>query len=186
MSIIFTVNGQQVTVPDTMGSVKLIDYLGDTLNLTGTKLCCGIAVCRACTVQMRRSASFTSEPIVACSTPLSELHRSEITTVEGVAQNGALSPIQEAFLENFSFQCGYCAPGFVMAATIFLEWLQTASVSEAELDDAIEDAIGPHICRCTGYVRYYEAVRKVALAQMNSPQSGAQNGTQNTKAEATQ
>lgn len=174
MTITFTVNDQQVSVPDTMGSVKLIDFLGDTLNLTGTKLCCGIAVCRACTVQMRRSAMVTSEPIVACSTPLSEVHGSAITTVEGVAQNGVLSPIQEEFLKYFSFQCGYCAPGFVMAATIFLEWLQTASVSEEELDNAIEDAIGPHICRCTGYVRYYQAVRNVALAQMNGTTEATQ------------
>ncbi|MCB6146690.1 hypothetical protein LHK12_21800 [Providencia rettgeri] len=75
-----------------------------------------------------------------------------------------LSPVQQAFVENFSFQCGYCTPGFVNAATVFIEELQRNPIAEADLEEAIKQALNNHICRCTGYVRYYEAVRDVVLA----------------------
>jgi aerobic-type carbon monoxide dehydrogenase small subunit (CoxS/CutS family) len=104
------------------------------------------------------------EPVIACSTALSTLDGARITTIEGASSQPTLLPIQQAFLDNFSFQCGYCTPGFVMASKIFLDWLKTApAMTDAELDDAIADAIGGHICRCTGYVRYYEALKKESL-----------------------
>ena len=105
----------------------------------------------------------TAEPVISCSTALATLDQTEILTIEGVSSGETLHPIQTAFLENFAFQCGYCTPGFVMASVIFLDWLQSAQIGEDELDNAIDEAIGPHICRCTGYVRYYEALRATAL-----------------------
>ena len=161
MTISFTVNGAPQQVEPDRASETLLDYLHDELNLTGTKLCCGIGVCRACTVSVTKDAVAT--PMISCSTPLSVLDGTRIRTVEDVAEGAQLSPIQQAFLEHFSFQCGYCTPGFVMAATVFLDQVRTSAITEDQLDRAIADAIGEHICRCTGYVRYYEAVKEVAL-----------------------
>lgn len=160
MSIRFRVNGAQQSVEDWRGSETLLDYLHDDLDLTGTKLCCGIGVCRACTVSMEKDGATSA--IISCSTPLSVLDAARIRTVEDVADGSQLSPIQDAFLTNFAFQCGYCAPGFVMAATVFLDQLADSPVRVEQLDAAIEDAVGQHICRCTGYVRYYEAIRAQA------------------------
>ena len=161
MTISFSVNGIPQEVGDDRASDTLLDYLHDDLNLTGTKLCCGIGVCRACTVAVAKGPSLN--PMISCSTPLSVLDGTDIHTVEGVAEDGQLSRIQQAFLHHFSFQCGYCAPGFVMAATVLIDTLRRAPVAPDQLDAAIADAIGEHICRCTGYVRYYEAVKEVAL-----------------------
>lgn len=167
MSISFTVNGAPQTVPDDQADVKLLDYLHETMGKTGTKFCCGMGVCRACTVSMTKGVNQTAEPVVSCSTALASVNGADITTIEGVSSGPELHPIQTAFLDNFAFQCGYCTPGFVMASQIFLDWLQTAQVSEDQLDAAIQDAIGDHICRCTGYVRYHEALKTTALAVMN-------------------
>lgn len=167
MSISFTVNGVPQTVDDDQADTKLLDYLHETMGKTGTKFCCGMGVCRACTVSMTKAPNRNAEPIVSCSTALASIDGGDITTIEGVSNDGELHPIQAAFLENFSFQCGYCTPGFVMASKIFLDWLETATVREDQLDGAIEDAIGDHICRCTGYVRYHEALKATALSVIN-------------------
>ena len=161
MTISFSVNGAPQSVPASRGSDTLLDFLHDDLNLTGTKLCCGIGVCRACTVAVAKGPA--TNPMISCSTPLSVLDGTDIRTVEDIARNGRLARIQAAFLDHFSFQCGYCTPGFVMASTVFLDEIADSPVAPDQLDAAIEDAIGQHICRCTGYVRYYEAVKEVAL-----------------------
>ncbi|MEM8653333.1 MAG: 2Fe-2S iron-sulfur cluster-binding protein [Pseudomonadota bacterium] len=163
MTISFTVNGQPQEVEDSRGADRLIEYLHEDLGLTGSKFCCGIGVCRACTVSMTKGPNATAEPIISCSTALSSLHHTSITTIEGVSDGSALHPVQTAFLEGFAFQCGYCTPGFVMASVIFLDWLKDAQIPKDQLDEAIEDAIGAHICRCTGYVKYYEALKATAL-----------------------
>lgn len=164
MSIGFTVNGQPHQVDEARGSERLIDFLHDDLNLTGTKFCCGIGVCRACTVAVAKMPNPAETPVVSCSTPLSLLAGAEITTIEGVSHGGDLLPIQQAFLRHFSFQCGYCTPGFVMAAKIFLDGLQAQPLPPDQLDAAITRAIGDHICRCSGYVRYAQALKEVALS----------------------
>jgi aerobic-type carbon monoxide dehydrogenase small subunit (CoxS/CutS family) len=165
MTIAFAVNGAPHQVDASRGEDLLIDYLHEDLNLTGAKLCCGIAVCRACTVAMTKPPNEAATPIVACSTSLQMIDGAEITTIEGVTPaNGSLLPIQQAFLSEFAFQCGYCAPGFVIASHIFLERLNRAPISRSQLDNAIAEAIGAHICRCTGYVRYHAALRKTAEA----------------------
>jgi aerobic-type carbon monoxide dehydrogenase small subunit (CoxS/CutS family) len=75
----------------------------------------------------------------------------------------ALSPVQQAFLDHFSFQCGYCTPGFVNAATVLLERLAKSPVAASEVEATISEALDPHLCRCTGYVRYYQAVKALVL-----------------------
>lgn len=170
MSISFTINGQPKEVDTDRGAETLLDYLHDDMDLTGTKLCCGIGVCKACTVSVTKGPSVN--PMISCSTPLSVLDGTEIRTIEDIADGDTLSPIQQEFLSNFSFQCGYCAPGFVMAATVFLDQVARSPITRDQLDQAIADAIGEHICRCTGYVRYFEAVKTVALQVMADATGG--------------
>jgi aerobic-type carbon monoxide dehydrogenase small subunit (CoxS/CutS family) len=164
MTIAFSVNGISQQVDAARGDDKLIDFLHDDLNLTWTKFCCGIGICRACTVSSVRLPNPAATPVISCSTALSMVDGTSITTIEGVSQGAVLLPVQEAFLRWFSFQCGYCTPGFVMAAKIFLDGLVVTPIPRSELDQAIDRAIGAHICRCTGYVRYYQALRETAEA----------------------
>jgi aerobic-type carbon monoxide dehydrogenase small subunit (CoxS/CutS family) len=84
--------------------------------------------------------------------------------VEGHANDGELSVLQKAFIEHFAFQCGYCTPGFLNEAQVLLERLARKPVAVSELDKTIAEALDGHLCRCTGYVKYYEAVRAVILA----------------------
>jgi aerobic-type carbon monoxide dehydrogenase small subunit (CoxS/CutS family) len=165
-SVALTINGRLVQRDNLEPGLALVDFLHEELGLTGTKFGCGIGVCRACTVAVRRSPGAPPNPVIACSTPVASLDGQHIQTVEGLAEDGALSPLQSAFLDHFAFQCGYCTPGFLVASSILLERLRAAPVAADQLDAAIADALGPHLCRCTGYVRYYQAVRE-ALA--NTP-----------------
>lgn len=165
MALRFEINGDAKELPDSRGSEMLIDYLHEDLGLTGTKFCCGIGVCRACTVAVRKGDGL-GDLGIACSTPLALLDGTRVTTIEGIGSPDALSAVQEAFLHHFSFQCGYCTPGFVIATTLLVDRLRARPLDGAALDAAIADAIGPHICRCTGYVRYAQAVRDVATAAM--------------------
>jgi aerobic-type carbon monoxide dehydrogenase small subunit (CoxS/CutS family) len=167
MTIAFSVNGVAHEVEAARGADRLIDFLHEDLNLTGTKFCCGVGVCRACTVSVTRPPNWAATPIISCSIPLSMVDGAEIVTIEGVSAPGALSPIQQEFLTEFAFQCGYCTPGFVIAAKIFLDGLRVAPIPHDRLDQAIETAIGSHICRCSGYVRYYQAIRKLAEAMLD-------------------
>jgi len=144
--------------------LKLVDFLREEAGLTGTKFCCGIAVCRVCTVAVQRVPGGGQEATRSCTTPLSEVNGKIVTTVEGLAKDGELHPLQQSFLDNFAFQCGYSAPGFLMASYCLLDRLKRSPVTEADVDAAIENAVGQHICRCTGYVRYHRAIRQVVLA----------------------
>ena len=75
----------------------------------------------------------------------------------------AISPVQQKYLEHFSFQCGYCTPGFVIAATVLVERLAKAPIRAADVEQVVGEALQPHLCRCTGYVRYYAAVKDLVL-----------------------
>lgn len=162
-----TVNGRAygpVEVPEDM---MLVDVLHEYLGLTGTRFGCGQGVCRACTVIVDDERG--PREVRSCITGAHYFQGKRIRTVEGHARRDEsgrmveLSPVQQAFLDHFSFQCGYCTPGFVNAATVLLERLRKQPVARAELEDAITEALNPHLCRCTGYVRYYQAVRQLAL-----------------------
>lgn len=159
----FFINGKAVTASADDSDMSLLEFLQEKENLTGTKLCCGIGVCRACTVGIRNQAHAPLEKTLACSTPVSFVQGMHVQTVEGLAQGNDLSELQAAFLENFSFQCGYCAPGFLMAASAMLERVKLAPTKASELDGLMDTWVGDNLCRCTGYVKYKEAIRKVAL-----------------------
>jgi aerobic-type carbon monoxide dehydrogenase small subunit (CoxS/CutS family) len=173
-----TINGRgygPIEVPEGM---MMIDVLHEMLDLTGSRLGCGIGICHACVVIWDRDEK-TSEEVRTCITGAGFFDGKRIRTIEGIAQRDdkggimALSPVQQAFLDRFSFQCGYCTPGFVNAATVLLERLKQAPVPRAEVETTVAAALENHICRCTGYVRYYEALRDVILATPGLTQSGA-------------
>lgn len=144
-------------VPD----LTLADFLHEKAGLTGTKVSCGIGVCKACTVAVQSPGQSDLQRIQACVMPVAALNGYNIITVEGLASSQALSSQQQAFLKHFSFQCGYCAPGFLMGLTLLMDMLKRNPVKRENLDKVIEDNLGEHICRCTGYVKYYQAIHAV-------------------------
>lgn len=163
-----TVNGEAVGPVEIPEDLMLLEFLQEYLNLTGTRYGCGQGVCRACTVILDRPDG-RSDAVPSCITGAAYLDGAAIRTVEGHARRDAsgavvaLSPIQQAFLEHFSFQCGYCTPGFVNGATVLLERLARNPVPRAEVERVVLEGMNPHICRCTGYVRYLTAIRDVVL-----------------------
>ncbi|KRA76884.1 (2Fe-2S)-binding protein [Lysobacter sp. Root667] len=162
------VNGRAHGPIDVPEDMMLVDVLHEYLGLTGTRFGCGQGVCRACTVIVDDENG--PREVRSCITGAHYFAGKRIRTVEGHAKRddaGAiveLSPVQQAFLDHFSFQCGYCTPGFVNAATVLLERLKKTPVAAAEVEAAITEALDPHLCRCTGYVRYYQAVKALVLA----------------------
>ena len=148
MSINLTVNGKQhqVTVePET----PLLWVLRDTLGLTGTKYGCGISTCGACTVLV------DGKPRRSCRLPVSGLNGSEVTTIEGISQNG-LNVVQKAWIEEDVVQCGYCQSGQVMTATALLA--ENPHPSDADIDKAMRG----NICRCGVYQRIKTAIHRAA------------------------
>jgi aerobic-type carbon monoxide dehydrogenase small subunit (CoxS/CutS family) len=164
-----TVNGVRVGPVDVPDTMTMLDFLNEYLNLTGTRPGCGIGVCHACTVIVDGVDGRSVEERT-CITAAHAFDGKRIRTVEAHAGRDAagnpvrLSPVQQAFIEHFAFQCGYCTPGFVAGATVLIERLQREPVARTDLERTIMEALDRHICRCTGYVRYYEAVREVILA----------------------
>jgi len=163
ISVSIILNGQKTEPRQVTKNMLLLDFLHDEMELTGTKFGCGIGVCRACTVAWQRVPTAEPVPILACSTPVDLVNGQTIHTVEGLADKNGLSKLQTAVLEAFAFQCGYCTPGFLMAGEILLDGLKHAPIERDKVDEAVLGAIGQHICRCTGYVRYLQAMRKVIL-----------------------
>lgn len=161
------VNGVSHGPMDVPAGLMMIDWLHETLGLTGSRLGCGQGICHACVVIVDH-ADGSSETVRTCITGANYFDGKTVRTVEGHAVRDAdgkltLAPIQQAFLDHFSFQCGYCTPGFVNAATVLIERLKRHPVARADLEAAITEGLNDHICRCTGYVRYYAAVRDVVL-----------------------
>ena len=130
----------------------LTDFLRHTLGLTGTHVGCEHGVCGACTVLL------DGVSVRGCLTLAAQVDGHEVRTVEGLAQNGALTTLQRAFNETHALQCGFCTPGILMAATDLLD--RSGMPSRAE----IEDMLSGHICRCTGYTPIVDAIEKAARA----------------------
>jgi aerobic-type carbon monoxide dehydrogenase small subunit (CoxS/CutS family) len=139
------------------------DYLREYLGLTGTKFGCGAAQCLSCAVIVDNpdGTSYTSP---TCIVPAASFNGKSIRTVEGHAKNGELSVLQKAFIDHFAFQCGYCTAGFLNESQVLLERLAKKRVPRAALEKTIAEALDGHLCRCTGYIKYHEAVRDVILA----------------------
>ena len=145
----FVLNGRKRTeaVAD---NVLLLDWLRESLGLTGTKTGCDGGECGACTVLI------DDKPRLSCLTLAASCDGRRVDTVESLAQGGKLSAIQRGFHEKLGAQCGYCTPGLIMAS----EGLLRANANPSE--DEIREALGSNICRCTGYVKIIEAVRHAA------------------------
>jgi aerobic-type carbon monoxide dehydrogenase small subunit (CoxS/CutS family) len=164
-----TINSRRYGPIDVPEGMMMIDVLHLMLDLTGSRLGCGIGICHTCVVIWDRDDQ-TSEEVQTCITGADFFDGKRIRTIEGIARRNekgetvALSPVQQAFLDQFSFQCGYCTPRFVNAATVLIERLKHAPVAREQVEATVATALEKHICRCTGYVRYYQAVRDVILA----------------------
>lgn len=128
----------------------LADFLRDDLGLTGTKVSCELQVCGVCTVLV------DDRPVSACTYLAVDIDAKAVRTVEGLAQDGTLSVLQQAFVDNFALQCGFCTPGFLMAATSLLE--RTPDPTEQEVIEYLDG----NICRCTGYRPIIDAVLDAA------------------------
>jgi xanthine dehydrogenase YagT iron-sulfur-binding subunit len=164
----FVLNGTPVGPLDVPEELSLLEVLHEYVGLTGTRLACGKGVCRACSVIVDGDEG-GSRLMQACISPAHAFAGKRVRTVEGHAARDAeghptqLSAVQRAFLAHYSFQCGYCTPGFVNAATLLLERLAREPVARGAVESTVLQALDGHLCRCTGYVRYHEAVRDLIL-----------------------
>jgi carbon-monoxide dehydrogenase small subunit len=145
----FTLNGKptSLTVDETR---PLLWVLRDDLGLTGSKFGCGEGLCGACTVIVDQQA------VRACVTAVGEVQGKQVLTIEGLARDGKLHPIQQAFVDHAAYQCGYCTPGMIMGAYALL--LANPKATRA---DIVRD-LDAHLCRCGAHVRILEAVESVA------------------------
>ncbi|MEA4883060.1 MAG: (2Fe-2S)-binding protein [Clostridia bacterium] len=144
-----TVNGNEFT-RTVSTSTTLLDFLREELNLTGTKEGCGKGECGACTVLL------DGTPVDSCLVFAFQCHGRSVTTIEGLAREGQLHPVQDAFVRHGAVQCGFCTPGMVMSAVALLD--SVPDPSEAE----IRQAMSGNLCRCTGYKAIIEAIQDAA------------------------
>jgi carbon-monoxide dehydrogenase small subunit len=149
MQVTMTVNGSEVT-RDVEPRLLLVHFLRQTLGLTGTHWGCDTSNCGTCVVLV------DGEPVKSCTALAVMCEGAEVRTVEGLAQNGALDPVQQGFMEEHGLQCGFCTPGMMLTARALLD--RNADPSE----DDIREAISGQICRCTGYATIVRSVRWAA------------------------
>ncbi|MBV8207775.1 MAG: (2Fe-2S)-binding protein [Acidobacteria bacterium] len=134
----------------------LVHFLREVAGLTGTHIGCETSLCGACTVMLEGRA------VKSCTVLAVQADGASVTTVEGLAQSGALHPVQEGFWEEHGLQCGYCTPGMIMAAADLLEHSPAAAAGATPGDLEIREGLGGNICRCTGYQNIVAAVRSAA------------------------
>jgi aerobic-type carbon monoxide dehydrogenase small subunit (CoxS/CutS family) len=144
-----TVNGERVE-RDVEPRRRLVDFIREDLGLVGANIGCGHGVCGACTVL------FDGQTVKSCVMFAVQADGHELTTIEGVSPPEGLSDIQAAFKRNFSIQCGFCAPGFILAVQQLLERYENPS------DEQIAFALLGNVCRCSGYINIFKAVRELA------------------------
>jgi aerobic carbon-monoxide dehydrogenase small subunit len=154
------VNGRSFTL-EIPSHHTLLDVLRDTVRLTGTKECCSEGECGACTVLVGGQA------VCSCLVLAVEMDGQQITTIEGLASDGQLDPVQEAFVATGAVQCGFCIPGMIMAARQLLA--SNPHPTRAE----IQDGLAGNLCRCGGYTRILDAVARAAESQRSRPPKNA-------------
>lgn len=144
-TIHFTINGERRTV-DAPPMKRLLDVIREELGLTGTKEGCGEGECGSCSVRMN------GDLVNSCLVPVMQAEGAAIQTVEGLASDGELHPVQQAFLQCGGAQCGICTPGMLMAAAQLVERNPQPSIAE------IREGLAGNLCRCTGFMRIFESV----------------------------
>lgn len=155
LSVEFTLNGNPTTIAVEPRDL-LIDVLRNKLDLKGTKRSCDSQVCGACTVLV------DGLPASSCSTLCADVHGRSVTTIEGLAQDGRLDPVQQAFIEHGALQCGFCTPGMILAVKSMLE------LNPQPSEEYIRHYLRGNICRCTGYVKIIEAICSVIARNSKS------------------
>ena len=157
-SIRFIVNGEERTVT-TDPDRSLLDVLREDLHLTGTKYGCGEGQCGACAVLV------DGERIASCETRISQVAEKHVTTIEGLAKGDRLHPVQEAFLAEGAMQCGYCTPGMIIGTVALLR------KHPHPTDQEIERWMHKHLCRCCGYPKIVQAIRRAekSLSEGGTP-----------------
>jgi aerobic carbon-monoxide dehydrogenase small subunit len=158
MHVGMTVNGEEV-VGDVEPRLLLVHFLRDNLGLTGTHWGCDTSNCGACVVLV------DGEPVKSCTMLAAMAEGHEVRTVEGLARNGTLDPVQQGFMEEHGLQCGFCTPGMMLTARALLD--RNPDPGEGE----IREAISGQICRCTGYATIVRSVRWAAEHAMSSDQA---------------
>jgi carbon-monoxide dehydrogenase small subunit len=140
-----TINGKPISA-GADASTSLLEFLRDTLEYKGTKLCCNTGECGACTI------IYNGKPINSCVTFAADANGAEITTIEGLAEGDKLHPVQQAFIDTGAVQCGYCTPGYIISVKALLDRNKKPTMEE------IEEAVSGNICRCTGYTKIVDAI----------------------------
>ncbi len=144
-----TVNGRRVSL-DIPPQLTLLDLVRDRLSLKGAKRSCDLQVCGACTILVNGKA------VSACTYLAYEARGAEVLTIEGLAEGNRLHPIQQAFIDNGAFQCGFCTPGMILAAKSLLDEVPRPS------EEKVKEYMQGNICRCTGYRKIVEAILDAA------------------------
>ena len=149
-----TINGR-LYEEDVEPRVLLAHFLREDIGLTGTHIGCVIGECGACSVLL------DGKVVKSCLHFAVQADGREVTTIEGLAKDGDLNPVQEAFVKNYAFQCGYCTPGMVMTSYALLQ------TNPDPNDDEIRKALAGNLCMCTGYVQIVDAVKEAAKGMKN-------------------
>jgi aerobic carbon-monoxide dehydrogenase small subunit len=145
----FVLNGRLQEI-DVEPHELLLDVIRERLGLTGVKRSCDVQVCGACTLLV------DGRPVSACTTLAFEIRGKSVLTIEGLAENGKLHPLQECFIEHGGFQCGFCTPGMILAAKALLDENPDPTVDE------LKHFMHGNICRCTGYKKIIESIMAAA------------------------
>jgi carbon-monoxide dehydrogenase small subunit len=149
MRVQVSVNGEKLEA-DVEPRLLLVHLIREVFRLTGTHIGCDTTHCGACTVHL------DGRPVKSCTVFAVQAHGRQITTVEGLEQDGKLHPLQEGFMEEHGLQCGYCTPGMLMTSAAFLK------ATPSPTEDEIRHAISGNLCRCTGYVNIVKAIQYAA------------------------
>jgi carbon-monoxide dehydrogenase small subunit len=149
--ITLTINGEKKSI-EAPPMKRLLDVLREDLHLTGTKEGCGEGECGSCSILLN------GELVNSCLVPALQANGATICSIEGVAKEGHLHPIQKCFLENGGAQCGICTPGMIMATHHLLQKHPQPTLAQ------IQEGLNGNLCRCTGYTRIFESVQQAALA----------------------